>query len=379
MIVEFELPDELVGVNADSIMAKMINRIPAQYDAVEGGFVWDMLKPTALEEDELVNFWLPLTLKVCFHMFAAGQWLDLHAADIGMVRRPATCATGTLTIETSEEIYLPEGFIFCVPSDGSTSAQDFITLEEVTGSGTLEVRIQAVDAGTVGNVKADSITIMKTPLRGIISITNAERLTGGVEAESDDSLRQRIDDFFASRGLSFVGNKKDYMRWAKEVAGVGAVHVIPCAFGKNTVKIVLVDGNGDPASTELCAAVEKFIFGVDHDDLERLAPIGLVQWEVAPAELLPVNFSVEIKLAEDFTLAAVEEALRENLITLYKSLADEEFYYGELKATAVADCIYHTAGVADFRNLKINGATENVSFGADFIPATGTLELITYD
>lgn len=379
MITEFELPDELIGVSYESILQKMKSRIPAQYDAVEGGFVHDMLAPNALEEDELVNFWLPLALQTMSHIWATGRWLDYHAADCGMIRRPATCATGTLQIETSEEVSIPEGFIFCIPGDNGVSAQDFIALEEVTGSGTLEVRIQAADAGTVGNVKADTITIMKTPLRGIVSITNPERLTGGVAAESDDSLRKRIDDFYAGRGASFVGNKKDYIRWAKEVPGVSYAHCLPCYFGKNTVKLVIADGNGDPATEELCKAVEKHIFGTGHEDLERLAPIGVVRWEVAPPELFQINISAEIKLAEDFDLATVEDNLRADLLALYKSLADDDLNFGALKYTALADVFYHCAGIADFKNILVNGATENIPFAADFFPATGTLELISYD
>ena len=55
---------------------------------------------------------------------------------------------------------------------------------------------------------------MKNPVDNVYKITNTAT-SGGTKIESDDSLRARIDDYCAGRQASFVGNKKDYVRWAK--------------------------------------------------------------------------------------------------------------------------------------------------------------------
>ena len=228
-LVEFELPEEFAGVTYESILADMLAKIPKQYDKIEGSFIYDMIAPTALEVAELIQFWLALGIQTNFHMWAKGQWLDYHAHDCGLHRKEATHAYADLEITTSARVTFPSGFVFAVPSEDSKPAIEFETTQEYSFSeaGTYTLRVKAVEAGKNSNVAADSIVIMKNPIKNILALTNPEQVIGGTEAETDDSLRQRIDDFYAGHGASFVGNKADYERWAREVPGVGYAHCIP--------------------------------------------------------------------------------------------------------------------------------------------------------
>lgn len=430
-IVNFELPVELQsGTSAREIIQQMLANIPDRYDKTEGGFVWDMTMPTALEKAELLQFWFPLALKTMTHLWATGRWLDYHAADCGLTRRPATYAYGNVVVTTTEAVRFPSGFIFSVPSENGSAAIDFETTESayIDAAGTLTIRVKAVEAGTNSNVKADVITIMKNPRRGVANITNPEALTGGTAAESDDSLRQRIDDYYAGRQASFVGNKADYERWAKEVAGVGYAHCIPNYFkrwlaelsvtdaagnpitgtlqlvagdapnelkivaeegailtgnldytGKNTVKIVVTDANGDPANNEICDAVDLHIFGTGHDDLERLAPIGVTKWEIAPPTLVPINYSLHAKIAEDSSAEGVRALIADALAEHYKTLVDDERYFSALKYVEVSAVLTTVDGLEDFKHLRVNGTLNNVVFAEDEYPTTGTIELIPYE
>lgn len=381
-LVKFELPDELLGITADTINRDMLAKISNAYDKTEGGFLFDMTKPSALEAAELLQFWLVLALQTNFHMWATGRWLDYHARACGLSRRAPTNAIGDLKIVTTKKnLVFDAGFIFSVPSENGVAAIDFEAMEKVTcgAVGEYIVPVRAVESGTYSNVKADTITIMKNPIAGVANITNEEAMMGGTEPEDDDSLRQRIDDFYAGRMASFVGNKKDYIRWAKEVPGVGYAHCIPTPGGQpNTVKVVVADMNGDPANTEILRAVELHIFGTGHEDLERLAPIGIVEyWVVAPT-LTKVNYSFDVKLEEGYTLAQVEELVRDNLKEYYKSLADDDNNYGVLRYVAVSDVLFHTSGIADFKHLRVNGEIANVEFGGDEIPSTNTITMTEY-
>lgn len=381
-MTEFELPEELQGVTYESILADMLGKVPDRYDKIEGGFVFDMIAPSALEAAELIQFWLALGLKMNFHMWATGTWLDYHAADCGLTRRPATPAYGELSIVTEKEVTFPAGFVFSVPSENGAAAIDFETLEEtsINGAGTVEVK--AVIAGRSGNVAADSITIMKTPLKNVTSITNSEEIYGGTEAESDESLRQRIDDFYAGLTSSFVGNNSDYRRWALSVPGVGYAHVAPCYDGENTVKIVLADSEGRPAVDKICEAVENKIFGgkytdaASHTSLERLAPIGLVKWEVVPFATVEINVSMEATLSEetDVVKTFITNALKE----YFKTLADDELNYGVLKYVQVSAVLSKVSGLDDFKHLRIakKGKTlalDNITFEANELPIVGTI------
>lgn len=371
-VVDFELPSELQGVTFESILADMLGEVPNKYDKTEGGFVYDMIAPSALEAAELIQFWLALGLKMNFHMWATGKWLDFHAADCGLERRAATPAYGELQIVTTKKVTFPAGFVFSVPSENGAAAIDFETLEEtsINGEGTIQVR--AVLGGKSGNVAADSIVIMKTPLKNVQSITNLEALMGGTEAESDDSLRQRIDDFYAGRSSSFVGNCADYRRWALSVPGVGYVHVIPTPNNQpNTVKIVLADSEGNPAIPAICSAVEEKIFGTSHSDLERLAPIGVASYSVEPFTTTPINISIEATYEESET--AVKTLIKNALKEYFKTLADDELNYGVLKYVQVSAVLSGVSELHDFKHLRINGGLDNITFNQTELPVVGTI------
>lgn len=378
-LIEFELPEEFQNVSADEFCRQMLARIPKNYDRTESGFLFDMIKPPAILADELIRFWLVLGLRSAFHMFASGIYLDYCAADIGLSRRDATHAYGDLHVTADPNLTFESGFVFSVPSENGEPAIDFETLEDavVPESGEITIRVRAVLSGTIGNVRADTITIMKNPVDNVYAITN-DATSGGTEIESDDSLRTRIDDYYAGRQASFVGNKKDYIRWAKSVDGVGFAHCIPLYDGANSVKLVIADANGRPATREILNAVETFIFGTGHDDLNRLAPIGVAKYEVVAPTLSAVNYSLDVKISSDYTLETVEENIRTKLDAFYLTLADSENKFGTLRYVKVSEQILNTAGVEDFKHLRINGALNNVEFADDELPITGTIELTSY-
>ena len=380
-LVKFELPDWLKNISAEEINQKMLDNIELDVDKTEGGFVFDMTKPTALEKAELLEYWLPLALQANFHMWAKGIWLDYHAEDCGLSRRPATYAYGDLTVEGIAGTIIPKDFVFSVPSENGVAAIDFLTLEEITipEEGTVTFRVQAVESGTNSNVAQDTIQIMKNPIKGITGITNPNNLTGGTVAESDDSLRQRIDDLFAGRADSYVGNKADYERWAKEVAGVGFAHCIPVYAGANTVKVVIMDSNGEPANQEICKAVELHIFGTGRDDINRLAPIGIVQYEVSPPILTEISYSFDLKLKENFTVEIVQKNFREALRSYYGELVESDGSVEPVVYVHVSAILSKVTGVADFKHLRINGKIGNVIFEEDEFPYTGEIAAVIYN
>ena len=264
-LTEFKQPEWLDGITTRGIEEKMMANLPLDIDKTEGGFAWDLTYPTAIEKAEMLQYYMVMALKTMFPQWAEGRWLDYHAHDNGLVRRAANHAYGYVTVTGKVGRVIPQGFVFSVPSVDGSAAIDFETLSacSIPESGSIDIAVQAVEAGTVGNVANDTITIMRSPIVGITNITNKEAITGGAEAESDDSLRQRIDDLLAGRGDSFVGNNADYVRWAKEVPGVGFAHTIPEYNGPNSVKVVIVDANGVPANEQILEAVKLHIFGTN--------------------------------------------------------------------------------------------------------------------
>ena len=61
-IVPFKPPEWLGGMSSRSIQERMMQNLPLDIDKTEGGFVWDLTFPTALEKAELLQFHLIRTL-----------------------------------------------------------------------------------------------------------------------------------------------------------------------------------------------------------------------------------------------------------------------------------------------------------------------------
>ncbi len=60
------------------------------------------------------------------------------------------------------------------------------------------------------------------------------------------------------------------------------------------------------------------------------------------------------------------------------TLADAENRFGTLRYVKVSEQILNTAGVEDFKHLRVNDGLSNVDFAEDELPITGTIELISY-
>ncbi len=126
---------------------------------------------------------------------ATGASLDLLASLVGFVRKQATKATGTVTFSRST----PAGSDITIPAGTRVATGDesvvFRTTQVATlaaGTTSVDVPIEAVEAGSTGNVAANTITKIVDPISGIEAVNNTNPTTGGSDTESDEELRYRI-------------------------------------------------------------------------------------------------------------------------------------------------------------------------------------------
>ncbi len=369
-IPEFIPPSFLSDQDAETIHKRMMENLPPDIDDMENGFPWDFTKPTALEKAEMLEFHLVETLKIMFPMWAYDEWLDYHAKGRGITRKPANAASGELLITGIPGTTIPAGSKFAAPATADTPAIEYQTTEKYTigEDGTVRAQITAVEAGPKGNVPANTVTLMMTPIKGITSITNEANITGGTEVENDDELRNRIMEIDAASEASFVGSDGDYKRWAEEVPGVGTALVIPEWAGPGTVKVVVIDANGQPANAAIIAAVYDNIMSPG-DRLQRKAPIGAtVTIEAPTAKELNYTFTLELKAGEN--QETVLERFKAQLRTYYVEAKKD----GVVRYNRVSSILINTDGVKDFTDLTINGGTVNIDLEEDEYPVTGIVD-----
>jgi uncharacterized phage protein gp47/JayE len=152
---------------------------------------------------------------------AEREWLDRHGniwlvnADGSKGRKAATYANGTVQFEGTDDVIIPIGTLLT----GSQGVQYQTVTEAVIASGGLGTsQAVALTAGVVGNLP-DGTSV--SPVQPIVGVTGAFLLgdmSGGVDQESDDQLRERI--LFRIQNPPMGGSQADYIRWAMAVPGV---------------------------------------------------------------------------------------------------------------------------------------------------------------
>lgn len=336
------------------IHERMLENISDEEDKSVGSFIFDVTKAGAIE----------------FHLFGKEiqavsdkQNIDnLHGDELerfvfqrtGIERRPATKASTEVIISGLEGSVINEGDLV------ATEDINFVVQETKTigPSGVVTVLVVAEEYGTVGNVPENSIIHFPVTLPGIIDVYNPEPVTNGYEAETDESLRQRYYD--ALQRPAKAGNKYHYEQWAMEVVGVGGVRVFPRYNGPLTMKVVIIDANGQPADEELVSRTRTHI--------ENEMPFGVEDLNVSSAISVPINIEVDLVIAEGYEEADVIENIKEKIIEYLQSIAFRQSFvsYAQIGFT-----IIDSDGVIDYQNLTVNGGTANIPIGEDEVAVLG--------
>lgn len=373
-VTSYTPPEILDDMDEETIRARMLENLPGDIDKTEGGFASDFTFPAAIEKADAMIV-LNEIIQIFFPEWAYGEYLDMHARAAGLSRKSATAASGKLKVTGVEGTLIPKGFVFSTPATAVTSNVEYATLEDAVIPGDSEERtvyidIQCTENGPVGNVPANSVTLMASPIGGIADITNEDAITGGTDDETDEDLRQRIMEHDKSNESSFVGNDADYKRWAKEIDGVGSVAVVPEweGAGTGTVKLIIMDANGDPANEKTLKDVYNHIMSPENRD-KRLAPIGAIL-TVVTADSVDLTITAQITLEDDADIDSVTAAFKVGLSSYF----DEAKQEGCVRYTRVGSVLSGTAGVADYKELYINGTRNNVAIDVDDYPALKSVE-----
>ena len=251
------------------ILTRMINRVVARTsltDINDGSSLKQVLAAAAREDDEQ---WFQMTkLLDLFDIYTAqGDDLDERAKDYNPVlitRRSATKATGAATFArtgTVGTITIPIGTQIQVPAQGSQPAVIFSTTAEGTilagFSTSAPVNVEALVAGTTGNVAPGSIKGFVSKPSGVDTVSNASALTNAQDRESDDQFRDRIlAQVKALARCHVLGIESAALAVSDSVSGksVAYAKTIEDVFNRGNVTLYIDDGAGTAESTVAVAA-----------------------------------------------------------------------------------------------------------------------------
>ena len=220
----------------------------------------------------------------CFPQTAAGEALDLHAEERGLVRKDAVKSVGTLTF-SRRAAEIPAGTVCAASGENAVEYETTEAAVLPAGALTVTAAAQAVLGGRRGNAAKGAVNTLITPPAGIESVTNDVPFTGGADKEDDEALRTRLLRCFYA--LPNGSNTETYRRAALMTPGVKSVQVVPRANGVNTVAVYLYGDNG---------AVADEVLGKVGETLEKLKEISVdVTVAAAVAVKKPVTVYVKPK------------------------------------------------------------------------------------
>ncbi|THD16174.1 baseplate J protein [Anoxybacillus ayderensis] len=336
----------------ETILQRMLDRIPDDIDKREGSIIYDALAPAAIELAQMYTE-LDVVLRLAFGETSTGEYLDKRAADFGVYRKQATSAVrkGIFTDGNNAPFNIPIGSRFRL------NDMVYVAIEKITDG---QFRMQAETSGSIGNQDFGNLLPIE-PIEGLGTATLADVLIPGEDEESDESLRKRFLQKVREPGTS--GNAADYKQWATEVAGVGATKVTPLWNGPGTVKVTIINADMQPATNELVAQVQQYI--------EQVRPIGAAV-TVASAIGKAIDVSGNVVLALGYTLQNVQDAFAAALDEYFKEIAFSATYVSYAK---IGTLLLSTPGVIDYNGLTVNGGTVNVALQDEEVPILGTVNL----
>lgn len=348
----------------ETIQQRMLDASPSDIDKRPGSVTYDLTGPAAIEL-ETVYMELDSVLDKGFVLHldgtqsAYGEYLDRRAAELGITRKPAIKAVGSVVFSGTDGTYIPIGLevstqseppiYFATTSDGT-----------ITG-GSITLAAQAQIGGLSGNVAAGKIVLTTGNVTGITSVNNPQAFDGGADAESDEDLLARYLDRVRNPVTS--GNAAQYRQWALEVAGVGDAKVYEITPEPGHVTIKIIDTQRTAPSQTVVDAV------IAHIESVRPVCVGV---HVQGATELAINVSAVLTLSSGYTVAGVQPEIEKHIVAYLRSIA---FKPEPVRLSKIANIILDTEGVIDYANLTVNGGTGNVVVPDGQVAVKGNITL----
>lgn len=353
----------------ENLLADALEMAPDSVDTRQGSIYRDALTGPLLA---LADFYTELGNLITLTRVdtAVDEYLDDRGTEFAVERDSATPATYKAVLEGVQ------------PEDGTEFiiGEQYFDLFYDDDDGT--PYFECVEPGVVGNgITEGTEAVPVDTIDGLTAASVGAMIEAGVDEQDDEDYRARIQERIS--GPAENGNKQHYKTWCESVSGVGHAKIIPLWAGPNTVKGIIYDTNGLPASAEIVAAVQSYVDPDDDGDGigdglgEGAAEIGAHFTAVAPSGL-PVDVSATVTLAEGYDLETATESVREAVAEYLKDVAIE--YSGSttspiIRYNAIGSLIIDAEGILDYSNLLLNGDTANIQPGNDEVCVTGTLTL----
>ena len=255
--------------------------------------------------------------------YARGEVLDALGEMYGCERIVAESATCTLRFSidaaVSYDLVVPAGTVASTPDGYAFTTDEDATIS--AGSTYADVAATAEEEGSEYNeYVAGSVTVIRSALAFVASVTNTDTTSGGTDGEPDDdegneSFRERIK--LMQNATNTAGTESSYIAFAM-AADENVVDVqVPNLDEAYTVYVYVVKSGGEQFSENELAVIQA---ACDADDVRPLGDLVEVRNAVQDAYAIDVSYTCAAE-DEAAVVAAIEGA--GGAIDAYQEWQDE--------------------------------------------------------
>lgn len=292
---------------------------------------------------EEVWYKLQFFVSLFFLDTSQGEWVDRRLKDFGMERKEGGRAYGLIAIgrETPSpiSILISSGTIF----QDETGKLQYTTQDDVIlniGSISVDVKVEAVDAGTAYNLPTDTILKQSGIAISGIEWAKIKLMGGGEDIESDADYKNRVPEYFDSLSR---GTAPAIRYAASRVSGVVSVTLKENVPSKGWFTIYIDDGSG-VANNTLLQTVRAVL-----EDYRAFT----IQYIVDTAKLTDFTTTLQVIAKTDANADSVKTAVQVAIINYVNALEMGIPVY-------LADLIYLARNVGGVENVRVITPTSDV-------------------
>ena len=343
-------------ITYESILRRMLDKVPSNVDKREGSIIYDALAPAAVEL-QLMYLELDVIMNECFADTASREYLIRRAAERGITPEPATNAILKGVFAPASVDVLGKRF--------NCDELNYIAVEKIVDG---EYKMQCETMGSDGNAKFGQMIPIEY-IEGLEIAELTEILIPGENEEDTEVFRKR---YFESLELqAFGGNITDYKQKTNSIPGVGSTKVTPVWNGGGTVLLTIINSEFKTASSELIQLVQETIDPTQDASGKGLAPIGHIV-TVEAAEEIPVTVATDLTYAAGYSFDMLKTEI-ENVIENYLSELREAWGDSEnsiVRSSHIEARLLDVIGILDVQSTYVNGM-RNVTLSEYQIPVIG--------
>ncbi len=277
---------------------------------------------------------------------------------VDLVESLSTSKHYTVTIDN-------EGWVYILFGDGEFGAVPVVGTNNVRAS-------YRIGGGSAGNVAANSITELLTPIEHVLSVTNLAAATGGADPET---TRRAKTVALAKWRAQLTGMTEDGIRallldYVSDAYGaIAAVGIV--AVDKLTIDVRFVPATGGVPSAGFKQEIEAYL------NQEDVAAI-LTEVRVSDPEFLAVDYDVDIWIADGYQRDQVIEYVRQAIVRFGSpTYRDADGLYPNQfgQIVALSKLSREIQNVAGIDYLVINSPVSDLSMPAYQIRSINSIEI----